>query len=259
MKTKRNYRDDFSAQVKKALAERVAYICSNPQCRCQTIGPKSDGDKSHNVGVAAHICAASPNGPRYDDAQMSSDRASITNGIWLCSNCSTIIDKDPNRFSVELLRKWKADAESEALKNMLKPRSSMEKQTSEIDYEIITNSFGRVHHGYSKDVLMEYCNKAIPAWKAGELKVDWELVWNCQIHIVNSGSNPAKNIQLEVVPLDEGKFKIELEPLLKKNVLAPYTERMVALSIRLPFTGTPVDADTKLTSLPAVKVNLTSE
>jgi hypothetical protein len=59
-------RDDFPTLIKEMLAKRVGYRCSNPGCRKPTSGPQEDPSKAVNVGVAAHITAASPNGPRYD-------------------------------------------------------------------------------------------------------------------------------------------------------------------------------------------------
>src|SRR5579871_1727431 len=56
-------RDDFSEEVKRTLAARVNYFCSNPDCRAQTTGPQVDPSKVLNVGVAAHITAASDGGP----------------------------------------------------------------------------------------------------------------------------------------------------------------------------------------------------
>ena len=68
--------------------------------------------KATLVGEAAHICAASPGGPRYDPSMSDEERRSHDNGIWLCANCATEIDKDPARFPVSLLRRWKEEAES---------------------------------------------------------------------------------------------------------------------------------------------------
>ncbi len=59
-------RDDFKIDVKETLALRVGIRCSNPNCRQQTSGPQQDPAKSVNVGVAAHITAASAGGARYD-------------------------------------------------------------------------------------------------------------------------------------------------------------------------------------------------
>jgi hypothetical protein len=65
-----------------------------------------------NVGVAAHITAASSGGPRFDDSLGEKERRSAANGIWLCQNCAKLIDSDTPRFTTAVLAKWKADAES---------------------------------------------------------------------------------------------------------------------------------------------------
>ena len=106
--------DDFSDTVKKALAARVGHLCSNPECRALTSGPQDDSAKAVNIGVAAHITAASPGGPRYDPDLLPEERSAPSNGIWLCQNCAKLIDNDPTRFTVEVLKKWKTDAEKEA-------------------------------------------------------------------------------------------------------------------------------------------------
>jgi hypothetical protein len=61
-----------------------------------------------SVGVAAHIRAASPGGPRYDAGQAEEDRISIENAIWLCEKCAALIDKSGGvDFPPDLLHKWK--------------------------------------------------------------------------------------------------------------------------------------------------------
>ena len=117
----RSNRDDFPAAVKRALAERVAYQCSRPDCRIQTMGPNADPSKSAHEGKAAHISAASPAGPRGDPNLTPQQRSSIHNGIWLCSNCATIVDTDQLRYPQALLREWKEQAERSALNARGKP------------------------------------------------------------------------------------------------------------------------------------------
>lgn len=112
---------DFSKTTIEVLAKRVAYLCSRASCRRPTIGPHSNEIKATLVGEAAHICAASPGGSRYDPSMTDKERLSHDNGIWLCANCATEIDKDPARFPVSLLHKWKEDAESESLKLLENP------------------------------------------------------------------------------------------------------------------------------------------
>lgn len=119
-------RDDFSSKTKDELAKRVAYRCSNPQCRITTIGPKDGSNGIVNIGEAAHICAASPGGKRYDNNMSSEERSSYDNGIWLCSNCAAMIDRDENNYTVEKLHKWKQEAELQAIKNIMRREVSVD-------------------------------------------------------------------------------------------------------------------------------------
>lgn len=104
-------RDDFSAQTKDVLAKRVGYRCSNPGCRQQTSGPHDDPNRAINVGVAAHVTAASSGGPRYDPALSPEERQSVENGIWLCQTCGRLVDSDDSRYSTASLAGWKRIAE----------------------------------------------------------------------------------------------------------------------------------------------------
>jgi hypothetical protein len=106
--------DDFSERVKTTLASRVGNLCSNPKCRALTSGPQIDPTKALNVGVAAHITAASPGGPRYDPSLSPEQRSGHENGIWLCQTDAKLVDNDAIRFPADQLKKWKSDAEQEA-------------------------------------------------------------------------------------------------------------------------------------------------
>jgi hypothetical protein len=70
------------------------------------------------VGEAAHIKAASKDGPRYDPDQLPKERISAENGIWLCSKHHTLIDRDVPRFPAEALYKLKAAAEDRIRKEI---------------------------------------------------------------------------------------------------------------------------------------------
>lgn len=108
-------RDDFNNATKDMLSKRVGAKCSNPGCQSPTSGPSSDDGKAVNVGVAAHIHAASVGGPRYEKFMSPEQRAHISNGIWLCQTCSKLIDADSVRYTVGLLKDWKKQAEAAAL------------------------------------------------------------------------------------------------------------------------------------------------
>lgn len=106
--------DDFKHDVIQKIAERAGYVCSSPKCRRLTIGPDNlQANKSIKTGVAAHICAASPGGPRYDMSQTPSERQSISNALWLCATCSVLIDKNQGLdYPADHLKKWKKDHEA---------------------------------------------------------------------------------------------------------------------------------------------------
>lgn len=110
--------DDFPTVVKELLAKRVAQRCSNQRCRRSTSGPQEDPNKAVNLGVAAHITAASPGGARYDPSLTPAQRRSPENGIWLCQTCGKLIDNDEKRYPVSTVREWKARAERVAAQDL---------------------------------------------------------------------------------------------------------------------------------------------
>jgi len=109
-------RDAFPLPAKELLAKRVGHRCSNPSCRQPTSGPQEDPQKAINIGVAAHISAASLGGPRYDESLTQAERSAIDNGIWLCQTCGKLVDNDPTRYTAEVLLQWKGRSEKEAAK-----------------------------------------------------------------------------------------------------------------------------------------------
>lgn len=107
-------RDDFPLWVQRKLALRVAHRCSRPECRAITSGPQEGTEGIVNIGVAAHVTAASPGGPRYDPGLTPQQRRSAANGVWLCQSCAKLADSDEARYTVEVLRSWKRWAEEQA-------------------------------------------------------------------------------------------------------------------------------------------------
>jgi hypothetical protein len=103
--------DDFTKTVREELAARAGHRCSRPGCRAPTSGPsESRSSGASNAGEAAHICAASKGGPRYDPTQTPEERSGRSNGIWLCRIDAKAID-DEERYTVELLEGWRREAE----------------------------------------------------------------------------------------------------------------------------------------------------
>lgn len=104
-------RHEFSAKTKHQIGQRAGWLCSDPSCRQLTVGSNSDGTGETNLGLAAHICAAAPGGPRYDEKQTPEQRKSVDNGIWMCRQHGTAVDAKDSKYTSKLLHEWKAQAQ----------------------------------------------------------------------------------------------------------------------------------------------------
>jgi len=109
---------DFNKKTVDTLAKRSAFRCSNPACRVITVGPNSAENKSTVIGEAAHIYGARPNSKRYKEEMTDSERATITNAIWLCRNCHKFIDSDEGMYSSNTLSMWKKHHEQYILSKL---------------------------------------------------------------------------------------------------------------------------------------------
>jgi hypothetical protein len=121
-------RDDFSKQTITEIAKGVGYRCSNPECSRPTVAANAAQDGTITIGVAAHICAAAPGGPRYDAAQLHEVRCGKENGLWLCQNCGRLIDVDPKKYTVDVLTKWKHDAQAWAFQELVGPSKAGQRE-----------------------------------------------------------------------------------------------------------------------------------
>ena len=137
-------RDDFSRPVIDRLAKRAGMRCSNPDCRAPTSGPSFESPSAvTNTGVAAHICAASPGGARYNSEMTPEQRSDISNAIWLCQTHAKLIDDDELSFPAAMLLEWKATAEQIAsleargfAVSRAKPFSGLEKKAPKLIAEM---------------------------------------------------------------------------------------------------------------------------
>lgn len=119
-------RDNFSLNVKRILASRAGHKCS--VCLKSTSGPGSDNDVAISDGIAAHITAASANGPRFDPSLSPEERRSPENGIWACTQHGREIDTDMFAFSVTVLRGLKRIREDSAARE-IQQRGHVEDQS----------------------------------------------------------------------------------------------------------------------------------
>ena len=174
----RHVRDDFTKRTVTEIAKGVAYRCSNPECRRPTLGANAAQDGTVIIGVAAHICAASPGGPRYNAAQTPEERRSKENGLWLCQNCGRLVDADPNRFTVEQLAEWKHAAQARAFRELVAPDAALAEEAARVGAAIAADDrpvdaafdtvFERVHAAATTDLAT---HKRGPLWSRATVEL----------------------------------------------------------------------------------------
>lgn len=170
-------RDNFTKQTVLEIAKGVGFRCSNPDCMRPTVAANEAQDDTLIIGDAAHICAASENGPRYNPAQTQPERRAKENGIWLCKVCARLVDLDSKKYTEEVLRKWKRDAQAHALREMLSPVPSGE--ATRVEALIVeanssnppagfSEAFTSLHAAATAD-LNTY--KRSPAWSSSQVEL----------------------------------------------------------------------------------------
>lgn len=103
----------FPQKVAEKLAYNSAYICNYPKCNTLTVGPTaSNKHLAKKIGEAAHMEGEASNSARHSSANQAMVQ-DISNGIWLCANCHTMIDKNNGiDFPLSELKMWKAEHET---------------------------------------------------------------------------------------------------------------------------------------------------
>lgn len=102
-----------SPTQEKIVAQKSHNRCAYPRCGAVLVAePESNRDSAKSVGKFAHICAASPGGPRYDASMSDTERSSASNLIFLCGTHHDVIDSQLDFHTVDFLRKAKADHEA---------------------------------------------------------------------------------------------------------------------------------------------------
>ncbi len=133
--TRGRTKSDFTEGTKRILAKRVGERCSRPNCPNVTSAPHTDPAKALNVGKAAHIYAASDNGPRGNPDLTPEERRHPTNGIWFCGTCHDIVDGDPLKYPATLLEQWKEEAENRQQRRLLEhPSELVDYWLSEVEW-----------------------------------------------------------------------------------------------------------------------------
>ena len=93
------------------LSRIAANRCAFPECLLELVMDASETDDEALIGEECHIIAQDINGPRGDHAMPIEARDKYSNFILLCSNHHTLIDKQPNTYTIENLQELKASHE----------------------------------------------------------------------------------------------------------------------------------------------------
>jgi len=212
-------RDDFSKQVIDVLSKRVGVRCSNPSCRKLTTGPRSESHYIVNIGVGAHITAAAEGGPRFDRNLSPEQRQSPENGIWLCQNCAKLIDNDPGRYTVDVLRQWKTGAENAALAE-LEGRS--EAQPPEVSAEIEIKYRVERRESERHDYQLEITLKNLGNEPLGHYHIDVEM----PARVIHNAENQLLYVR-DRSTRDQAFFRVISEKHRPREVVFPGDARLV--------------------------------
>jgi hypothetical protein len=102
-----------SATQEKIVAQKSHNRCAYPHCGAVlVVEAVSPADSAKSVGKFAHICAASPGGPRHDASMSDAERSSADNLIFLCGTHHDVIDSQLDHHTVDYLRDAKARHEA---------------------------------------------------------------------------------------------------------------------------------------------------
>lgn len=181
-------------------------VCSYPGCQVHTHGAKADGIGSYTVGIACHIKAASPEGPRYDPSQTKDERRHINNGIWMCANHARMIDADDSPYTVETLREWKRAAE-ERSNSMVNERAYSEAEVQSEALKQSADMVGRIFNPGSGDIG-SVVSKVISGFESKledldpRFKVEINAVGG-RVHHLISPKAPDASFQVVVTGTDE--------------------------------------------------------
>ena len=99
---------NYSNAVRALLWSNSVGLCAFPECDVICVLPANDNDPAVTIGRIAHIESFSDEGPRANPSLTIQQRNSYDNLIILCGNHHTLVDTQPNTYTVELLKTWKA-------------------------------------------------------------------------------------------------------------------------------------------------------
>jgi hypothetical protein len=103
---------NYAERDLKLLFGLSGMYCAFLTCNERLAALETIGDRTEVLGFVAHIVAHSDDGPRGDASFPAALRDKYDNLVLLCGHHHTLVDKQPNTYSVDDLRRWKRQTES---------------------------------------------------------------------------------------------------------------------------------------------------
>ena len=260
---KTSTRDNFTKDTIDKLRRRAGNLCSNTECHKQTSEPQFINDeKTTDTGIAAHICAAALNGPRYDSSMSEKDRKHISNAIWLCSHCATKIDRESAAYPVTLLKQWKKIAEKRLRENSdkkLYTEVEVNEKVTQCMFQSIGLSIPEKFKGSLTEIakaVNEYIRKLDP-----RVEVNYSYINGCNhFEIRPTELSQDDPISFKIIPNDPEEHRRKLEDLFRhgKTVtfgVNEFTSNSEGLNLILPQKV----ANGRVTLDPLTKIKATVE
>lgn len=103
---------NISRQNQKIVCTKSYNRCAMPDCRKELVIEKTDSDPAAIIGRIAHIKGDKIGSARHDPNMTDNERNSCENLIFVCGDCHTKIDNQPNTYTVEKLLRIKNEHEA---------------------------------------------------------------------------------------------------------------------------------------------------
>jgi hypothetical protein len=100
---------DYTRSTIMALAHGSGGLCYWPGCPEPVL--RYQGDEPFLIVAIAHIHAAHPGGPRYNERMSDQQRRHVANLLLLCDVHHRIVDEHELAYPARTLRRWKAQRE----------------------------------------------------------------------------------------------------------------------------------------------------
>ena len=105
-------RRNYSQETLKILFALSGGECASPGCNTPVIALPTETSNARVIGEICHINALNPKGPRGTTRQTEAELNAVENLIVLCPTHHTLVDRQPETYTTDLLRSWKQTHET---------------------------------------------------------------------------------------------------------------------------------------------------